>query len=159
MRAKVLACILSLAWASGGEHAARAAGTGPSVEIRLIQAFRTDGGSSVDARLADLPQLTQDQPFVRYNVYRLLDARQYALQEGHVVSYGLVNGRTLQLTLEGVVEGRVQNRYRVEAQILKPGSRAFLKDLHVTAGPNQPFFVGGQQYQGGVLFLEVVVRA
>jgi hypothetical protein len=33
-----------------------------------------------------------------------------------------------------------------------------LKDLHVTAGANQPFFVGGQQYEGGVLFLELVVR-
>ena len=142
---------------TGGEGAAEAGG-GQSVEIRLIEGFHTDGGTSVDATLDDLPQLTQEQPFVRYNVYRLLDARRFPLQEGATLTYGLVNGRTLRVTLASVVEARPQRRYRMSAQILDPGRKAFLKDLHVTAGENQPFFVGGQQFQGGVLFIEVVVR-
>ncbi len=128
------------------------------MEIRLIEAFRTDGGASIDAQLGDLPQLTQDQPFLRYNVYKLLDTKHFPLEPGQTVAYGLVNGRTLQVTLAGVMEDTSPKRYRMEAQIVEPGKRAFLKSLHVTAGPNQPFFVGGQQYRGGTLFLEVVVR-
>jgi hypothetical protein len=131
---------------------------GPSVEIRIIQGFHTDGGALIDGQLADLPQLTQEQPFLRYNVYHLLDTRRFPLTPGQTVTYGLVNGRTLQVSLAGVVENRSEKRYKMEAQILEPGKRAFLKSLQVTAGPNQPFFVGGQQYQGGMLFVELVVR-
>jgi len=32
------------------------------------------------------------------------------------------------------------------------------KLLDVTATEGEPFFVGGQSYQGGTLFLELVVR-
>jgi hypothetical protein len=141
-----------------GSAAALDAGTGPSVEIRVIEGFHTDGGASIDGQLADLPQLTQEQPFLRYNVYHLLDSKRFPLTSGQTVSYGLVNGRTLQVTLAEVVESKSQRRYKMEAQIVEPGKRAFLKSLQVTAGPNQPFFVGGQQYQGGMLFVELVVR-
>jgi|HubBroStandDraft_1064217.scaffolds.fasta_scaffold305664_2 hypothetical protein len=157
MKARLLAVLLLLGLALRGAGLAWAAG-GPSVEVRIIEGFRTDGGASIDAPLSDLPQLTQDQPFVRYNVYRLLDSKQFPLVAGQTVTYGLVNGRTLQVTLAGVVEGKNERRYRMEAQIVEPGKRAFLKSLHVTAGPNQPFFVGGQQYRGGMLFVEVVVH-
>ena len=44
------------------------------------------------------------------------------------------------------------------AAIDDPGKQAFLKLLEVTAGVNEPFFVGGQSYEGGTLFLEIVVR-
>ena len=154
---RLRAGVIALAVALGGVSLARAAGP-PRVEIRLIAAFHTDGGASIDTQLGDLPQLTRDEPFVRYNVYRLLDARQFPLETGRTVTYVLVNGRTLEVTLGGVVEARNERRYRIEADIVEAGKRAFLKSLHVTAGPNQPFFVGGQQYQGGTLFLEVVVR-
>jgi hypothetical protein len=30
--------------------------------------------------------------------------------------------------------------------------------LQVTTSENEPFFVGGQSYNGGVLFLELLVR-
>jgi hypothetical protein len=157
MSARLHAGVIALAIALGGVSLARAAGA-PRVEVRLIAAFHTDGGAAIDAKLADLPQLTRDQPFVQYNVYRLLEARQFPLETGKTVTYVLVNGRTLEVTLGGIVEARNEKRYRIEAEIVEPGRRAFLKSLHVTAGPNQPFFVGGQQYQGGTLFLEVVVR-
>jgi hypothetical protein len=154
---RVRASVIALAVALGGVSLARASG-GPRVEVRLIAAFHSDAGGAIDAQLSDLPQLTRDQPFVQFNVYRLLDARQFPLETGKTVSYVLVNGRMLEVTLGAILEAKNEKRYRIEADIVEPGKRAFLKSLHVTAGPNQPFFVGGQQYQGGTLFLEVVVR-
>jgi hypothetical protein len=131
----------------------------PTVELIVIHATRTDAEASVDPQLRDLPHLTKQQPFVRYNVYKLLDRQQFPLEAGKPVTYALVNGRTLHLTLDAVTRADAgESRYQLETQIGEPGKDAYLKGLQVTAGPNQPFFVGGQSYQGGTLFLELVVR-
>ncbi len=129
-----------------------------SIEVTVIHALKTDGGASIDPRLRDLPQLTSEQPFVRYNVYRLLDRKRAPLEPGKPVSSLLPNGRTLQVTLGEVTQEKGQPRYRVRAEIAEPGKQAFLKLLEVTAGGDQPFFVGGQSYEGGALFIELVVR-
>jgi hypothetical protein len=109
-----------------------------------------------------LPQLTRDQPFVRYNVYKLLERREHGLEVGKPVTTNLVNGRTLQVTLVDapVVDpaNKAARRFHVRAEIGEPGKTAFLKLLEVTASGNEPFFVGGQSYEGGTLFLEFVVR-
>jgi hypothetical protein len=137
---------------------ALAAPAGPSLEVSVIHATRVDGGISIDSQLRDLPQLTRDQPFVRYNVYRLLDRRQFRLEEGKPVSEALANGRLLQVVLEGTAADAGEKRYRVQAQIAEAGKKAFLRSLEVTASANEPFFVAGQSYQGGTLFLELVIR-
>jgi hypothetical protein len=139
----------------GAEGAAPA---GPSLEVSVIQATHVDGGASIDPQLRDLPQLTRDQPFVRYNVYRLLDRRQFRLEEGRPVVEPLANGRQLQVVLEGTSVEGAEKRYRVQTQIADPGKKAFLRSLEVTASANEPFFVAGQNYQTGTLFLELVVR-
>jgi hypothetical protein len=131
---------------------------GGVVEVTEIHALRSDGGGSIDPRLRDLPQLTRDQPFVRYNTYRLLDRRSLPLEEQRPVTEPLVNGRTLQVTLVDVVERGTDRRFHIRTAIDDPGKQAFLKLLEVTAGVNEPFFVGGQSYDGGTLFLEIVVR-
>jgi hypothetical protein len=137
---------------------AGAAPAGPSLEVSVIQATYVDGGASIDPQLRDLPQLTRDQPFVRYNVYHLLDRRQFRLEEGKSVVEALANGRSLQVVLEGTrVEG-AEKRYRVQTQIADPGKKAFLRSLEVTASADEPFFVAGQNYQAGTLFLELVIR-
>ncbi len=138
--------------------AADAAPAGPSIEVSVIQATYVDGGASIDPQLRDLPQLTRDQPFVRYNVYRLLDRRQFRLEEGKPVVEPLANGRSLQVVLEGTSLEGAERRYRVQTQIAEPGKKAFLRGLEVTASANAPFFVAGQSYQAGTLFLEMVVR-
>jgi hypothetical protein len=132
----------------------------PSVEISVIHATRTDGGASIDPQLRDLPQLTKQQPFVRYNVFRLLDRKQLAFEKGKPVVYELVDGRTLQVTLVDVADTNQKGgeRYHVRAEIAGPGKKEFLKLLEVTAGKGDPFFVGGQSYKGGTLFIELVVR-
>lgn len=153
----LFAAVLLAVFGAGG--LALAASThGPSLEVSVIQASQSDGGASIDPRLKDLPQLTRDQPFVRYNVYKLLDRRSFPLDAAKPVTYGIVDGRTLQVTLAGVSVDKNEKRYQMNAQIGEPGKEAFLKSLQVTASANEPFFIGGQSYQGGTLFIELAVR-
>src|SRR5215472_12031345 len=153
------ALALALAWGVGERVARAAGGKTTSVEVSVIHATRTDGGSSIDPQLRDLPQLTKEQPFVRYNVFKLLDRRQLPCEKGKPAAYSLVDGRTLQVTLVDVTDKSSDQRYHLRAEIAGAGKKEFLKLLEVTASGNEPFFVGGQSYQGGTLFLELVVRA
>jgi hypothetical protein len=139
-----------------GVHAALAAGHAPSIEITVIHALRSDAGASIDPLLRDLPQLGRDAPFDRYNVYKVLQRRQLPLEASKPAASDLPNGRILQVTL--VEPAAPAPRFHVRAEIEEPGKKAFLKLLEVTASPNEPFFVGGQSYEGGTLFLELVVR-
>jgi hypothetical protein len=148
----------SLATPAGADPPRPAPRLGGTLEITEIHALRSDGGASIDPRLRDVPQLTRDQPFVRYNVYRFLDRRGFPLEEQKPVTDPLVNGRTLQVTLVDVVERGTERRFHIRTAIDDPGKQAFLKLLEVTAGLNEPFFVGGQSYEGGTLFLEIVLR-
>ncbi len=70
-----------------------------------------------------------------------------------------MDGRTLQITLVETTGRGGDGRYHLRAEIAGLGKKEFLKLLEVTAGANEPFFVGGQSYKGGTLFLELVVRA
>jgi hypothetical protein len=148
-------CVLAVAMRAPGASAA--SGT-LHVEISVIHAVRGDGGASVDPRLRDLPQLTKQQPFVRYNVFKLLDRRLLPLERGKPTRYVVVDGRDLQVTLTEVTGQDGEARYHVRAEIAGPGKTQFLKLLEVTAEKDEPFFVGGQSYEGGTLFLELVVR-
>jgi hypothetical protein len=137
---------------------ALAAGRSPVIELSVIHATRSDAGTSIDGRLRDLPQLTRDEPFVRYNVYKLLERKELPLEADQPATSILANGRTLQVRLVDVAEDAGVKRYHVRAEIGEPGKKAFLKLLEVTASANEPFFVGGQSYEGGTLFLELVIR-
>jgi hypothetical protein len=129
-----------------------------SLQVTVIHAMTSDAGGSIDPLLRDLPQLGRDQPFVRYNVYKVLDRRELALDPGKPAETPLPNGRVLQVTLVDQAGDGPGRRFHVRAEIGEPGKKAFLKLLEVTASPNEPFFVGGQSYQGGTLFLELAVR-
>jgi hypothetical protein len=157
-RALVVLASVLLVTATMGRVVRAAPGKTPSVEISVIHALHTDGGVSIDPQLRELPQLTRDEPFIRYNVYRLLNRSQLPLEPGKPAAFALVNGRTLQVTLVDVREDKSERRFHVRAEIGEPGKQAFLKLLEVTASGNQPFFVGGQSYEQGTLFLELVVR-
>ena len=147
-----------VAVSSGAPPARAAAPKTPNVEIRVMHGLHSDAGASIDPKLRDLPQLTRDEPFVRYNVYKLIDDKVVPLEKGKPASYDIVNGRTMQITLVDVTQEKNESRYHVRAEINEPGKKAYLRLLEVTASANQPFFVAGQSYQGGTLFLEIVVR-
>jgi hypothetical protein len=130
----------------------------PSIQLTIIFATFVDGGASIDARLPNLSRLTKSEPFAHYNVFTLLDRKQFPLETGKAVTYGLVNGRNVEVTLGSVSPGDGgEQRYQIEAHIGEPGKAAYLKGLQVTLSANQPFYVGGQSYQGGTLFLELAL--
>jgi hypothetical protein len=137
---------------------ASAAAPAVSIEIGVIHAKHTDGGGFIDPRLPEIAQHVRDEPFVRYNVYRLLDHTRLPLDRGKPVALGLVNGRTLKVTLVESKGTGADRRFRMRAEIAEPHAEAFLKLLDVTASVDEPFFVGGQSYDGGTLFLELVLR-
>jgi hypothetical protein len=149
--AAFLAAATSVAWATPPAR-------GPNLELTIIHATYVDGGASIDPRLPRLPNLTKSEPFTHYNVFRLLDHKQLALEAGKPVAYELVNGRSVAVTLGGLSQGDAgDRRYQLEAHIGEAGKAAYLKGLQVTLGENQPFYVGGQSFRGGTLFLELVV--
>ena len=150
-------CVAALALL-GSRQVAEAGARAPVLQVTTIHAMTTDAGGSIDPALRDLPQLGRDQPFVRYNVYKLLDRKELALEPGKPVESPLPNGRVLQVTLVDATGDGAGRRFHVRTEIGEPGKKAFLKLLEVTAGPNEPFFVGGQSYQGGTLFLELAVK-
>ncbi len=141
--------------ASGVAARADAAEPRPEIEVSVIHATRTDGGAAIDPRLRDLPQLTREEPFVRYNVYSLLERKELALEAGKAAADPLVNGRVLEVTLLEVTDHAGQKRFHLRAAIDEPGAKPLV--LEVTAGKNEPFFVAGQSYRGGTLFLELRV--
>jgi hypothetical protein len=143
----------------GGSAQAASASKVPSVEIRVIHGIRTDAGAWIDPELRDLPQLTRDEPFVRYNVYKLVGRGAGVLEKDKPVQFGIVDGRSLQLSLLDVTRDRSDARYRLRAQIDEPGGARYLSRLEVTTSAGSPFFLAGQSYQGGTLFLEIVIRS
>lgn len=162
MSGRVLLTALALGllvFAVDGGAARAAAARRPSVEIGVIYATRTDGGTSIDPKLRDLPQLTREQPFVRYNVYQLLERTLLPLEASKPVTSNLVNGRTLLVTLVDVAEDAGEKRFHIRAEINDVDRKtSFLKLLEVTASADQPFFLAGQTFKEGKLFIEIVVR-
>ncbi len=150
--------VLAVALLAGGRAALAAGPHGPAIEITVIHAMRSDAGASIDPLLRDLPQLGRDAPFDRYNVYKVLERRELPLEVDKPAASNLPNGRVLQVTLVEPPIAGPAGRFHVRAEIGEPGKKAFLKLLEVTASGNEPFFVGGQSYEGGTLFLELVVR-
>jgi len=154
--------------AIGTVGAARAASSHtPTLEVTVIHATAGDAGLAIDPQLKELsPATVQQAPFVRFSAYRLLQRKPFALVGNQAVTLLLPNGRTLQATLTGVSVavkdgGPSEKRYQLEAQIVAAadsGATSFLRSLQVTVSENEPFFVGGQSYRGGTMFIELNVR-
>ena len=141
--------------ASADQSAIRlAANDSASAEILVMHATQISGAGSIDPKIGTMPQL-QKPPFSAYNTYKLVDKKTLPLAKGTPATYPMVNGRTLQVTLLDVTS---DNRFHVTTAINQPGGEAYLKLLEVTASPNEPFFVGGQTYQGGSLVLALTMK-
>ena len=143
---------------AAGDSAAK-----PKIEIMVLHAKQDPKGGHIDPQVAKMPQLTQP-PFSAYNSYTLLDKKVLSLDAVKTadpwkgkptVPYTLVNGRVLQIT---VIDQLADKRYQVGAEINQPGGASFLKLLEVKAAANEPFFVAGQSYNGGILVIGITVR-
>jgi hypothetical protein len=124
-------------------------------EIMVLYATTVPGPGSIDVAIGKLPQLTKP-PFSVFNTYRLLDKKVIPLELGKSGPYTLPNARVLQVTF---VEPTPERRFHIKVAINQPGGNgSYLKLLEVTAEPNDPFFVAGQQYKEGVLVLGISLR-
>lgn len=158
LRRRLGTVVLSLGLALGEREINAGSPLRPAVEVTVIQATFADGGGFIDPRLAELASHAHEQPFLRFNTFKLLDRKELPIQVGKAVVDPLVNGRTLEITLLDVTDHPGDRRFHLRAEIDEPGKQALLKLLQVTAGPNVPFFLAGQAFRGGTLFLEIVVR-
>jgi hypothetical protein len=144
---------------AGSGVASAASGPHPPVlEVTVIHATAGDGGQVVDPKLPELLPHVKEQPFTRFGAYRQLDRRPFPVDAP--VAFVLPDGRTLRVTVSMAADGG-EKRYQLDAQIVEAsdaGKPAFLKSLQVTVSENEPFFIGGQSYLGGKLFLELTVR-
>ncbi len=138
-----------IAWAAGD----------PNAEVMELQGTQESGPGSIDPRIGTLPQLKKP-PLSAYNTYKLIDKKSQPAKVGVPSSYPLANGRTLQVTL---LEQTPDKRYRVLTTISEANAKDYLKKLEVIAGPNEPFFVAGQNVDvknadKGALILGITIR-
>jgi hypothetical protein len=112
-----------------------------------------NGGTGIDPRIGPLPALKQP-PFSSYNSYQLISRNRIPLTKLAPATSTLPNGRVLQITLREVLAA---NRYRVATSINQPGGTTFLPLLEVTTPAGEPFFVAGQNYNGGMLVIGITV--
>lgn len=120
-------------------------------EIFVVLASQTAG--PVDPSLAREPAL-QQPPFNMFHSMRVLSRSAMALHTSRAFTTTLPNGRTIRVELLGQTP---DHRYRVRVSINRPGQSDYLQLLTVVASPADPFFVVGQNYQGGTLVIGVRV--
>jgi hypothetical protein len=150
----VFALPADLARADGPAHPHAAAVRVVNAEVMVLFATQVDGHGSIDPAIGNLPQLRKP-PLSAYNTYRLLDKRSLAIATGGSSTYTLANGRVLQVSF---VNQTSDHSFHVRAAINQPGGNAYLKLLELTARANEPFFVGGQSFNGGSILLAITLR-
>jgi hypothetical protein len=166
LRMAFLAGVLLTALAPASSAAPPASAAAPASAAPVLAAARAEimtiwaakdppGKGSIDARIARFPHLKK-KPFSDYSTFKVLGDEVIPLVKGQPASYGLVTGRTLRVTLRDVTSDK---RFAVDAAIDQPGKPEYLKLLEVVAAPNEPFFVGGQSYQGGTLILAITLTS
>ena len=130
---------------------ARAAGAAQSVpsEVFVVLARETEG--TVDPALSDIPALRRP-PFNAFNSMEVLSRSQSHLSAETPIEVRLPNGRQLRVELDGPTG---DGRYRVRVSINTPGQSDYLPLLQIVASPGDPFFVAGQNWQGGTLVIGV----
>jgi hypothetical protein len=123
--------------------------------VVVLFASNADGGGSIDPHIE--PKLPlHEPPFSSYNSFRLLSRISLPLRKGSAAKSQLPNGRLLELTLKDVIS---EKRYRVATRISDTAGGPFLPLLEVTAGAGESFFVAGQAYQDGVLFIGMTLAS
>lgn len=133
----------------GGARGQSAASSSVPSEVLVVLARETEG--RVDPALSDIPALRRP-PFNAFHSMEVLSRSQAHLSEGSPVEVRLPNGRQLRVELERVTD---DGRYRVRVSINTPGQADYLPLLQIVASPGEPFFVAGQNWEGGTLVIGV----
>lgn len=122
-------------------------------EVVVLLATQSDAGRSVDAAIGAIPQLSKP-PFNAYGQWKLVDRKTVNLERGKGTSIPVANGRTLQLTYSDITADK---RFRVSAAMMREDGSS-LQKVNVVAATQEPFFLAGQKYQGGTLFIGITVK-
>jgi hypothetical protein len=129
-----------------------------SSDVMVLHA--TNDSSGTDPKLLQkLPALSKP-PFSSYNSYKLLTHSAQPLARGLSSLFNLPTGRQLQLVYKDVLPPKKQGlhpRYLVSASIQSPAGKSFLPLVEVKANPGEWFWVGGQEYHGGTLFIGIKI--
>jgi hypothetical protein len=125
-----------------------------SGEVIVLLASQAEGGArSVDPAIGSLPQLSKP-PFNAYGQWKLLDRQTVSLERNKATTVALAEGRTLELTYS---ELAADKRFRVAAALLK-GDKPGVQKVNVVAAAQEPFFLAGQKFQGGILFIGITLK-
>ena len=124
---------------------------GAAARGEVFVVLASEGEGSMDPSLADIPALRQP-PFNTFRSMSVLSRSTAQISVERPMEVALPNGRHLRIELERVL---VDGRYRVRISINTPGRADYLSLLEVLASPGDPFFVAGQNWQGGTLVIGV----
>ncbi len=127
-------------------------------DVLLLHA--TNKGTGIDPKLGKMPELSKP-PFSSYNSYKLVDHLNPKLEKGKPSAIKLPTQRELRVVFKDVLAPQKANdiqRYVVSASIEKVDGKSFLPLLEVNAKAGEVFWLAGQDYDGGSLFIGIKVN-
>jgi hypothetical protein len=131
--------------------------TAISAEVIVLHAINDSSG--IDPAIGSMPALLKP-PFSSYNSYKLLSRNSLRLPRGVAAPLKLPTGRELHVVYKDLVPPVKQSsvaRFLVAASIQKPNGKDFLPLVEVNATPGEWFWVGGQEYKGGAVFIGIKI--
>jgi hypothetical protein len=129
-----------------------------SISADVMVLHGTNDASGIDPQLRDVRVLGKP-PFSSFNSYKLLSRTPspLTLDRSKATTFKLPSGRELSLAYKQFVppENKAAARYLVSASIQKPDGKSFLPLVEFNAVQGEWFWVGGQEYKGGALFIGI----
>lgn len=122
-----------------------------SLAAEIVVLHGSNTGEGIDPRIGDMPQL-QKPPFSAYNTYKLLSQSRIPLAGSKPGETKLPNDSVLQIALK---EALPEGRFKVATSVKSAKGSSFLPLLEVTTSLNERFFVAGQSYDNGVLWVGI----
>jgi hypothetical protein len=131
-----------------------------SISADVLVLHATNDQSGIDPRIGPMPALSKP-PFSSYNSYRLLSRDSgVALPRAIAARLKLPTGRDLHLVYKDVLPPTKQGgtRFVVAASIHKANGNPLLPMVEVNATPGEWFWVGGQEFRGGAVFIGIKIN-
>jgi hypothetical protein len=123
------------------------------VDAQVTVILAREVAGVIDPRLEHLAALRQP-PFNSFHSMDVYSVHDVTLAVGVPSTIDLPNGRVLQLVLEEITP---DGRSHLRVSINRRSQSDYLPVLEVAAPPGDPFFVAGQNFQGGTLVIGVQI--
>lgn len=124
-----------------------------SVEAQVTVILAREVAGVIDPRLEHLDALRQP-PFNAFHAMDVYSVHDVTLAVGVPTTIDLPNGRVLQLVLQQIT---ADGRSHLRVSINRRSQSDYLPVLEVAAPPGDPFFVAGQNFQGGTLVIGIQI--